>query len=110
MAIDYLKIARRVMPEQWAKPVCPVDPDQGETLESVLKGTAISLCCDLVKETLWLIADEEDAEQLMKQGEKRGAIYTADEIRVVVAIDDPAIVAEVHHFKQTFDTRLSREP
>ena len=76
------------------------------SLERVLKGFAIALYCDLVKETLWLVADEEDAEQLAKDGERRGAIYTGEEVRLVTAIKDPKVVKQVHEFKKEFDTRM----
>ena len=58
-------------------------------LERVLKGQAIALYCDSLKQTLWLVADEEDAQLL---GERRGLVYTADEIRLVASIDDPDFV------------------
>ena len=76
------------------------------SLERVLKGFAIALYCDLVKETLWLVADEEDAERLAKDEERRGAIYTGEEVRLVTAIKDPKVVRQVHEFKREFDTRM----
>ena len=76
------------------------------SLEQVLKGFAIALYCDLVKETLWLVADEEDAEKLAKDGERRGAIYTRAESRLVTRIDDPEVVKQVHEFKREFNTRV----
>ncbi len=72
----------------------------------MLKGFAIALYCDLVKETLWLVADEEDAERLAKDGERRGAIYTGEEVRLVTAIKDPKVVRQVHEFKREFNTRM----
>ncbi len=71
-------------------------------LERVLKGTAVALYSNLVKQTLWLVADEEDARKL---GEPRGTVYTADEIRLVTTIDDPQIVKAVHGLKEKFNVR-----
>lgn len=71
-----------------------------QPLEKVLKGTAVALYSNLVKQTLWLVADEEDARKL---GERRGAVYTADEIRLVTTIDDPQIVKAVHTLKEKFN-------
>ena len=51
-------------------------------------------------------ADEEDAKRLTRQGERRGEIYTADELRLVIAISDTEIVKQVHEFKREFDTRI----
>ena len=75
-------------------------------LEEILKGTGICLYSDLLGENLWICADEEDARQLIEQGEKRGAIYTANEIRLVVTIQDRDVVRQVHEFKREFDTRM----
>ena len=76
------------------------------SLERVLKGFAIALYCDLVKETLWLVADEEDAEKLAKDGERRGTIYTGEDVRLVTTIKDPKVVRQVHEFKREFNTRM----
>ena len=74
-------------------------------LERVLKGQAIALYCDSLKQTLWLVADEEDARLL---GERRGVIYTADEIRLVASIDDSEFVRDVHAFKNEFNVAATR--
>ncbi len=73
-----------------------------EPLERVLKGTAVALYSNLVKQTLWLVADEEDARKL---GEPRGTVYTADEIRLITTIDDPEAVRAVHALKEKFNVR-----
>ena len=52
------------------------------------------------------MADEEDAERLIEQGERRGAIYTRAESRLVTRIKDPEIVKQVHAFKREFNTRV----
>ena len=40
------------------------------------------------------------------QGERRGAIYTRAESRLVTRIKDPEIIKEVHAFKREFNTRV----
>ena len=92
---DYLSIARRAL----LRPETPKGP---EPLEGVLKGLAIELWSDRAGH-LFIVADEEDARCL---GEPRGTVYTADELRRVVQIGDPAIVLEIHEWKRRFDARL----
>jgi len=75
-------------------------------LSDVLKGYAVCLYSDLVGENLWIVADQEDADRLVEQGERRGAIYTRAESRLVTRIDDPEIVKQVHAFKREFNTRV----
>ena len=71
-----------------------------------LKGYAVCLYSDLVGENLWIVADQEDADRLIEQGERRGAIYTRAESRLVTRIDDPEVVKQVHEFKREFNTRV----
>ena len=92
---DYLSIARRAL-------LRPETPKEPEPLEGVLKGLAIELWSDRAG-CLFIVADEEDARRL---GEPRGTVYTADELRRVVQIGDPAIVLEIHKWKRRFDARL----
>lgn len=94
---EYLKIAREVMKERQTAP----GRGANKPLESVLKGRVIELWSDTLGERFWLVADEEDAALL---GEPRGTIYTAAEARRVVQIADPDVIAEVHRWKQEFDT------
>jgi hypothetical protein len=96
---DYLKIAREVMRERQTAPA----PEAANPLESVLKGHAIELWSDASGERFWLVADEEDAVVLR---EPRGTIYTAAEVRCIVQIADPNVVAEVHRWKQEFNGTL----
>ncbi len=77
-------------------------PQEPEPLEGVLKGLAIELWSDRAGR-LFIVADEEDARRL---GEPRGTVYTADELRRVFQIGDPAIVLEIHEWKRRFDARL----
>ena len=92
---DYLSIARRALER-------PKELTQPERLEDVLKGLAIELWSDRAGR-LFIVADEEDARRL---GEPRGTAYTAEELRRVVQIGDPAIVLEIHEWKRTFNARL----
>ena len=78
----------------------------GYEVPRIVKGTAVCLYSNLVGDELWLAADEEDAEILVSQGERRGRIYTREEVRLVIAIRDLAVVKEIHEFKQEFDTRI----
>jgi hypothetical protein len=71
-----------------------------EPLESILKGRAIAMHCDLVREMIWLVSDEADAHRL---GEPRGAVYTAAEIRELVRTNDPDTVREVHAWKRQLE-------
>ena len=87
---DYLSIARRALER-------PEAQSQPESLEDVLKGLAIELWSDAAG-CLFIVADEEDARRL---GEPRGTVYTADELRRVVQIGDPAIVLEIHEWKRS---------
>ncbi|MBI1789591.1 MAG: hypothetical protein HYR60_18820 [Acidobacteria bacterium] len=77
-------------------------PKEPEPLDGVLKGLAIELWSDRAG-CLFIVADEEDARRL---GEPRGTVYTADELRRVVQIGDPAIVLEIHEWKRTFNARV----
>ena len=96
---DYLKIAREVMRERQAHPA----PEATKPVEAVLKGLAIELWTDALGERLWLVADEEDASLL---GEPRGRIYTGAEVRRIVQVDDPNVVAEVHRWKREFNATV----
>jgi hypothetical protein len=74
-----------------------------EPLEAILKGEAIELWSTAAGR-FFLVADEADARQAMGCfGARRGEIYTASEARRIVAVRDPAVVAEIHDWKQRFD-------
>jgi hypothetical protein len=92
---DYLSIARRALDR-------PIEPRQPEILEDVLKGLAIELWSDAAG-SLFIVADEDDARRL---GEPRGTVYTANEMRRVVQIGDPATVREIHEWKRRFNARV----
>jgi hypothetical protein len=74
-----------------------------EPLEPLLKGRAIELWSDSAGR-LFLVADEADALQAMERlGARRGEVYTAAELRRIVAVNDPGVVAEIHEWKRRFD-------
>ena len=68
-------------------------------LEEVLKGRAVELYL-ADGDCLFIVADEADAAQL---GEPRGTVYTASEVRRVIQIADPSVVAEVQRWKRGFN-------
>jgi hypothetical protein len=79
-----------------------VEPARAEPLESVLKDRAIELWSGTAGR-LFLVADEEDASRVTARLNARGGIYTAAEVRRIVAVRDPAVVAEIHRWKREFD-------
>lgn len=82
----------------------PVQPaDSTETLEVVLKGRAVELW-STASGRLFLVADDDDARLAMERfGAPRGEIYTSAEARRIIAVKDPAVVAEIHDWKRRFD-------
>jgi hypothetical protein len=74
-----------------------------ESLEVVLKGRTVELW-STVAGRLFLVADEEDALQVKERfGARRGEIYTGAEARRIVAVNNPAVVAEIQEWKRRFD-------
>lgn len=71
-------------------------------LEEALKDRALELYL-ADGERLFIVADEVDAAKL---GEPRGTVYTAAEVRRVVQIADPSVVAEVHRWKREFNATV----
>ena len=72
-------------------------------LEDVLKGRAVELYAD--GDMLFIVADEDDAERLGRCG---ATVYTLAEVRLVVQIADPLIVAEVHRWKKHINGTIRR--
>ena len=74
-----------------------------EPLEAVLKGQAIELWSTATGR-LFLVADEAAASQAAERfGTRRGAIYTAAEALRIIAVKDPAVVAEIYQWKKQFN-------
>ena len=100
--VSYLDIARRVMRERQAP-----KSDQAVSLEAVLKGSTVELCL-VDGDRLFIVADDQDAATLRNP---RGQVYTVAEARRIIAVNDPAVVAEIHGWKRQFDAKLSdRQP
>ena len=45
-----------------------------------------------------------------KLGEPRGAVYTFAEVRRIVQVADPTVVAEVHRWKREFNATVRDAP
>ncbi len=105
--INYVEIARRVIRERAemhenTTPLATAEVQQ-ESLEDVLRGLAIELW-STTSGRLFVVADEADACRAMERlGARRGEVYTCAEARRIIAVKDPAIVAEIHGWKQRFD-------
>ncbi len=108
--VDYVEIARRVIQERTAgnERSCPGAGLEraGEPLEVALKGQSVELWSTRAGR-LFLVADEEDARVAIEQLQARpGEIYTAAEVRRIVAVTDPAAVAEIHDYKRRFNGKI----
>jgi hypothetical protein len=80
-----------------------IQPDVDGSMESALKGQAIELWSTAAGR-LFLVADDADAVQTMERFRaRRGEIYSATEARRIIAVTDPAAVAEIHDWKRRFD-------
>jgi hypothetical protein len=106
-ATNYVDIARRVIQERAAKRErivpSPASDVQSGALEEALRGQAIELWSTAAGR-LFLVADEEDARLAIERfGVRRGDVYTAAEVRRIIAVNDPEAVAEIHEWKRQFD-------
>ena len=95
--MDYLQMADVALADYQARKL------REQSLESVLKGTAICLALDATGERLWIVADEEDVRRL---GEPRGETFTAEEVRIIARIDDPDIVEDLRQFKKLANSEM----
>ena len=77
-----------------------------EKLPPIVKGQAVCLYSDLVEEHIWIVADDEDAKTLVSQGERRGQIYTPEEVKLIIRIGDPEIAKQAHAFKSELNARM----
>lgn len=85
------------------------DLESHPTLDSVLRDLVIELC-SAENGRLFLVADDIAASRVLAQlGTRRGEIYIASEIRRINAMQDPALVAEVHKWKRRFDGTVRGE-
>ena len=110
--MTYVEIARRVIQAravtQDITPQHTIDErpepvERVEPLEEILRGRAVELWSTAAGR-LFLVADEVDAARVAERfGARLGEIYTAAEARRIVAVKDPAVVAEIHDWKKRFD-------
>jgi hypothetical protein len=82
---DYLKILKRAVAE--AEQRAPEPDLKGQAVELYWRG-----------ESLFLVADEDDAARL---AEPRGQTYTIAEATLLARIEDPEVIAEIHAWKRT---------
>lgn len=98
---DYLEIARRHLRR----------PSKAEPIGD-LKGAAVLFVADSGEDLrCWIVADDEDAEALRQSGIEPGdVVMDRNEARALVAVDDPAIVAEILTLKRELpEGKLHRE-
>ena len=99
---DYLKIARQITRNRGL----PAEQAPNAPLDTVLKGLVIELWSTAAG-GLFLVADEDDARLAIERlGVQRGHLYTPAEIQRIIAVNDQAVVAEIHQWKRQFDGRL----
>jgi hypothetical protein len=78
------------------------DASKTPLTEEVLKGRAVELYL-ADGDRLFIVADEADAATL---GEPRGTVYTSAEVRCIVQVEDPSVVAEIRCWKREFNATL----
>jgi hypothetical protein len=105
--MTYVEIARRVIEKRTEQrqdsATYPTIETQPESLEDLLRGRAIELW-STASGRLFLVADEADARRAVDcLGFPRGEVYTAAEAQRIIAVKDPAVVAEIHDWKLRFD-------
>src|SRR5262249_39128865 len=77
--------------------------------DTTLKGRAVELWCDRTGGRVFIVADEEDAQEAMRRfSARRGEVWTPGEIELVSRIEDPAIRNEIAAFKCKLDGALSQ--
>lgn len=103
--MTYVEIARRVIQARAVPHLIPqpVIDKLTEPVEEALGGRTVELWSTAAGR-LFLVADESDAVQAVERfGPHRGEIYTMAEARRIVAVKDPAVVAEIRDWKKRFD-------
>lgn len=84
--------------------------DAPEPLEVVLNGRAVELWCDHAGGLVFIVADEEDAREVVRRfGARRGEVWTPSEIELVARIEDQAIREELAGFKRTLNGSICPE-
>ena len=76
----------------------------------ILKGHAVELWCDHAGGRIFVVADDEDAQEAIRRfGTQRGEVWTPGEIELVAYLQDQAIRDEVARFKRQMDGGLRPE-
>jgi hypothetical protein len=69
-----------------------------------LKGQAVELWCDQAGGRVFIVADEQDAQEVLRRlGARRGQVWTPGEIELVASIEDQAVREEVAGLKRTLN-------
>jgi hypothetical protein len=101
--MDIQKYVDELTEKALANHTSPATNNAVEPLETVLQGLAVELSSNSAGR-LFLVADEGDARRVMERfNARRGELYTAAEARRIIAVTDPAVVAEIHDWKRLFD-------
>jgi hypothetical protein len=89
-----MKAANDVPPVALSAVPADLEPD---IAASTLKGQAVELWCDHAGGRIFIVADEADAQEVIRHfGARRGRVWTRDEIELVASIEDqemPLVVA-----------------
>lgn len=80
-------------------------PEPARAVEDVLKGRAVLVVLDGSGDRCWLVADAEDAAALGDVGDD--AVSTRGEIRILAAIEDADVLADVMAFKRELKGRFT---
>jgi hypothetical protein len=77
------------------------DPREPRTTAQSLKGHAVEVWCDHAGGRVFIVADEEDAQEAIRRfGARSGEVWIPGEIELVARIEDKAIRSEVAGFKR----------
>jgi hypothetical protein len=114
---EYVEMARLVLAAMGGTPEAslrgsarPEKPSEPAAAALSLKGHAVELWCDHAGGRVFVVADEEDAQETIQRfGAQRGEIWIPCEIELVARIEDQTIRDEVAGFKRQMDGRLSPE-
>ena len=98
--MDIEKYINELTAKALANHSSPTPIDAGEPLEAGPKTDQLVKLWSTSGDRLFLVADQEDARLAT---ERFGPGPRADEVRCIVVVGDPAIVAEIHNWKREFD-------
>ena len=106
--MDYLEIARQHLRREAAQAaLSSPEPDRAAAIEDALKGRAVLVVVDADGTRCWIVADAEDAAKLGDVG--TDPVLTRDEIRILAAIREPEIRAELLAFNRLLRGTLAGE-